>query len=249
MKLRGKIAVITGSGQGIGKATAIEFMREHAKIVLLDIDEKNSKEVEDHIIKQGGVAKFMKCDVTKKEQVKRCMDNVIKQFGRIDILVNCAGVLVQKPIVDMTERDWDEVINTNLKGTFTCTKMVAKHMIDNRRGKIIMVSSIAGKAGLINTSAFSSANGGLINLTKELTQELSPYNININVVSPGLVNTEFINDMISEPSSKKEMLKNIPLNIFGTPEDVANAALFLASKDSDFITGHNLVVDGGWKTH
>ncbi|MGM5480495.1 MAG: SDR family NAD(P)-dependent oxidoreductase [Nanobdellota archaeon] len=249
MKLRGKIAIITGAGQGIGKATAIEFMREHAKVILLDVDEEKTKDVQDHIIKRGGFAKFMKCDVAKKAQVKRCINTVIKQFGKIDILVNCAGVFIRKPLVDMTEKDWNEVIRINLSGTFTCTKAVASHMMDNRRGKIIMVSSIAGKAGLVNTSAFSSANGGIVNLTKELTQELSPYNININAVSPGLVNTTLINDMVHNLSSQKELLKNIPMGYFGTPEDIASAVLFLASKDSDFITGHNLVVDGGWKTH
>lgn len=249
MKLRSKVAIITGAGSGIGRAIAQEFAREHAKIILLDIDTKKTKEVEQQLIKQGADAEFIKCDVTKNDQIKKCIDKTIKKHKQIDILVNNAGIFNQEPITTITEKEWDKVINTNLKGTFLCTKNVAIHMMKKKKGKIIFVSSIAGKAGLINTSAFSSANGGLINLMKGLTLELSPYNININAVSPGIVVTKMMKEIIEQKETKQKLLENIPMKRFGASNEIADAVVFLASNDSDFITGHNLVVDGGWKTH
>ena len=249
MKLKDKVAIITGAGRGIGHAIALEFINEGAKVILLDVDTKKTKEVEAQIKHLKGDATFMKCDVTSQKQIMKCVKETLKKHQKIDILVNCAGLFNQKPITEITEKEWDSIITTNLKGTFLCTKSVANHMIDRRKGKIIMVSSIAGKAGLVNTSAFSSANGGIINLTKELTQELSPHNININAVSPGIITTTLMQDMLDDPKTKEDLLAKIPMNRFGTPEEIADSVVFLASSDSDFITGHNLVVDGGWKTH
>ncbi|MFT4304855.1 MAG: SDR family NAD(P)-dependent oxidoreductase [Candidatus Woesearchaeota archaeon] len=249
MKLRSKVAIITGAGKGIGKAIAIEFAREHAKLILLDIDSKSTKEVVEQIKHLGGEAVFMKCDVTKNKQVKTCLNKAIKKFKKIDILVNNAGIFVNDPLEKTKEKDWDQTIETNLKGTYLFIKNIAEHMKKNKKGKIINVSSIAGKAGLINTSAFSSANGGIINLTKVLTLELSPYKININAISPGIIATGLMDSLIEDKKIKKSLLENIPMNRFGNPEEIADSAVFLASNDSDFITGHNLVVDGGWKTH
>lgn len=249
MKLRGKIAIITGAGNGIGKATAIEFAREHAKLILLDINAKTTKEVAEQIKQQGGEAEYMKCDVTKKEQVKKCINKIIKKYERIDILVSNAGIFTQKPIHEMTEKEWNNIIDVNLKGAFLTIRSVAEHMKKNKKGKIITISSIAGKKGMINTSAFSAANGGIINLVKELTLELSPYKINVNSISPGIIATEMLTELMDDLEKRKEMLSNIPMKRIGTPEEVADAVVFLASTDSDFITGHNLVIDGGWTTH
>jgi len=249
MKLRGKTAIITGAGNGIGKAVAIEFAREHAKLVLLDIDPITTKEVVEQIQHMGGEAVFFKCDVTKKAQVEKCLAKAIAAYEKIDILVNNAGILVQKPLTEMTDALWDSVLTTNLKGAFLCSRGIAEHLKKNKKGKIITISSIAGKKGLINTSAFSAANGGIIALVKELTLELSPYKINVNAVSPGLIATDMLKDMLTKPKIKKELLSNIPMGRIGTPEEVADAVVFLASADADFITGHNLVIDGGWTTH
>ena len=249
MKLRSKIAIITGAGSGIGHAIAQEFAREHAKIILIDIDTKTTKQVAEQLKNQGAHAEFMKCDVTKNNQIKKCITKIINKHKKIDILVNNAGIFNNKPITQITEKEWDKIINTNLKGTFLFTKNVATHMIENKKGKIIIVSSIAGKAGLVNTSAYSSANGGLINLMKELTLELSPHNININAVSPGIVSTRFMQQILENEEQKQHLIKSIPMQRFGTPDEIADAVVFLSSNDSDFITGHNLVVDGGWKTH
>ena len=249
MKLRGKVAIITGAGTGIGRATAIEFAREHAKVILLDINQETTKEVAEQINHLGGEAIFFKCDVTKKAQVESCIKKTIKKFKKIDILVSNAGIFIQKPITEMSEKEWNNIINVNLKGTFICAKSVAKHMMKNKKGKIITISSIAGKRGLINTSAFTSANGGILNLVKELTLELSPYKINVNAVSPGIIATEMMKEMIDDKKTKKELIASIPMKRIGLPEEVADAVVFLASPDSDFITGHNLVIDGGWTTH
>ena len=248
MKLRGKIAIITGAGGGIGRAIAKEYAREHAKLILLDINQQ-TKELEEQIKKQGGEATFIKCDVTKEKQVKQAIQKTIKKHQKIDILVNNAGIFLQRPVHETKEKEWTQILDVNLKGAFLFIKNVAEHMKQNKKGKIINVASIAGKAGLINTSAYSAANGAIVNLTKVLTQELSPYKINVNTISPGIVATNLTKELIENPKTKKFLLASIPMKRFGTPEEIADSAVFLASNDSDFITGHNLVIDGGWKTH
>ncbi len=249
MKLRSRVAIITGAGGGIGRAIAIEYAREHARLVLLDVDSKATKELVTQIEHFGGEAIFIKCDVTKERQVKRSIKKVLDTFGKIDILVNNAGLFLKEPLERTSEAEWDSIINTNLKGAFFFTKHVAEHMRNVHYGKIITVSSIAGKAGLVNTSAFSAANGGIVNLTRVLTLELSPFKINVNAISPGMVVTKMMENVLQDDKLKESLVNSIPMRRFGTPEEIADAAVFLASGDSDFITGHNLVVDGGWKTH
>ena len=249
MKLKNKIAIVTGSRRGIGKSIALELAKEGAKVVVSDIDLKECQNVCDEIKKIGSDAIAIKCDVSKKSDVDAMIKKTIQKFKRIDILVNNAGVLLMKPFVQMTERDWDFILDINLKGVFLCTNAVAKQMLKQKSGKIISIASIAGEVGFMNISAYCASKAGIINLTRELAMELSPYNINVNVIAPGVIATKMTEDMLRDEKTKEVLLANTPLGRVGQPEEIGKAVVFLASSDSDFVTGHTLVVDGGWLAH
>jgi gluconate 5-dehydrogenase len=223
--------------------------KEGAKVVVSDIDLKECQSVCDEIKRLGSDAIAVKCDVSKKGDVDAMIEESIQRFQRIDILVNNAGVVLMKPFVEMTEKDWDFVLDINLKGVFLCTNAVAKQMIKQKSGKIISISSIAGEVGFMNTSAYCASKAGIINLTRELAMELSPYNINVNAIAPGVIATKMTEDMLKDKETKGSLLANTPLGRVGRPEEIGRAAVFLASDDSDFVTGHTLVVDGGWLAH
>lgn len=249
MKLKNKIAIVTGSRRGIGRSITLELAKEGAKVVVSDIDLKECQNVCDEIKKIGSDAIAVKCDVSKKRDVDAMVKKTIQKFKRIDILVNNAGVVLMKPFVQMTEKDWDFVLDINLKGVFLCTNAVAKQMVKQKGGKIISIASIAGEVGFMNTSAYCASKAGIINLTRELAMELSPHNINVNVVAPGVIATKMTEDMLKDKKTKEVLLANTPLGRVGNPEEIGKAVIFLASNDSNFITGHTLVVDGGWLTH
>ena len=249
MKLKNKVAIVTGSKRGIGKSIALELAKEGAKVVVSDIDLKECQSVCDEIKKIGSDAIAVKCDVSQKKDVDAMIKKSIQKFKKIDILVNNAGVFLTKPFIQMTEKDWDFVLDINLKGLFLCTNAVAKQMIKQKNGKIISIASIAGKVGFVNSSAYCASKAGIINLTRELAMELSPHNINVNAVAPGVIATKMTEDMLKDKNTKEVLLANIPLGRIGQPEEIGKAIVFLASDDSNFITGHTLVVDGGWLTH
>lgn len=249
MKLENKVAIVTGSGRGIGRATAIELAKEGAKVVVSDIDLKECRNVCNEIKRIGSDAIAVRCDVSQKRDVETMIKKSIQTFQRIDILVNNAGVFLMKPFVQMTEKDWNFVLDINLKGVFLCTNAVVKQMVKQKGGKIISITSIAGKVGFMNTSAYCASKAGIINLTRELAMELSPYNINVNAIAPGVIATKMIEDMLRDKKTKEGLLANTPLGRVGKPKEIGKAVVFLASSDSDFITGHTLVVDGGWLTH
>ncbi len=249
MKLKNKIAIVTGSRRGIGRSITLELAKEGAKVVVSDIDLKECQNVCDEIKKTGSDAIAVKCDVSKKRDVDAMVKKTIQKFKRIDILVNNAGVFLMKPFVQMTEKNWDFVLDINLKGVFLCANAVAKQMVKQKGGKIISIASIAGEVGFMNSSAYCASKAGIINLTKELAMELSPHNINVNVVAPGVIATKMTEDMLKDKKTKEVLLANTPLGRMGNPEEIGKAVIFLASNDSNFITGHTLVVDGGWLTH
>lgn len=249
MKLENKVAIVTGSGRGIGRATAIELAKEGAKVVVSDIDLKECRNVCDEIKKIGSDAIAVRCDVSQKRDVETMIKKSIQTFQRIDILVNNAGVFLMKPFVQMTEKDWNFVLDINLKGVFLCTNAVVKQMVKQKSGKIISITSIAGKVGFTNTSAYCASKAGIINLTRELAMELSPYNINVNAIAPGVIATKMTEDMLRDKKTREDLLANTPLGRVGKPKEIGKAVVFLASSDSDFITGHTLVVDGGWLAH
>ena len=240
---------MTGSGRGIGKSTALELAKEGAKVVVSDIDIKECQNVCDEIKKIGSDAIAVKCDISKKSDVDAMIKKTMQKFQKIDILINNAGVVLTKPFVEMTEKDWDFVLDINLKGVFLCTNAVVKQMIKQKSGKIISVASTAGEVGFMNTSAYCASKAGIINLTRELALELSPHNINVNAIAPGVIATKMTEDMLKDKKTKEVLLASTPLGRVGQPEEIGKAVVFLASDDSNFITGHTLVVDGGWLTH
>jgi len=249
MELRNKVAVITGAARGIGKAIAFEFAKEGAKVVLCDVDIDTCEIVCDQLKDLGYDALSIECDVSKKKEVISLVKKTMNKFQKIDILVNCASEDLVKPFFDMQEEEWDKIINTNLKGVFLTTLYVGKKMAEQKKGKIIFISSIAGKVGLAYTSSFSASNAGVINLTKELALELSEHKINVNTIISGVLPSDIMENILKDKITKKEFIQNIPLKRIGKAEDIAKAAVFLSSEKSNYITGHNLVVDGGWLCH
>lgn len=244
MRLKGRVAIITGGARGIGKAIALALVREGAKVAIVDFDKEGARALKDQIEKEQGQAIAIPCDVSKSSEVKAMVDEVKKAFNRIDILVNNAGIIRRGTIETVTEEDWDRVIEVNLKGTFNCSKAVVETMKQQRYGKIINVSSIAGKMGDITSApGYGPSKAGIDALTKTLARQLAPYGINVNAVAPHAIETEMSAQWSEE--RRKEIIASIPLGRLGKPEDVAEAVLFLASDNASFITGEILDVNGG----
>jgi 3-oxoacyl-[acyl-carrier protein] reductase len=244
MKFKDQVAIVTGAARGIGKAIALTFIREGAKLALIDVDQGSLETAKDGITKDREEVIAIPCNITKGAEVKAMVDQVHGQFGRIDILVNNAGIIRRGTIETVTEEDWDRVIEVNLKGTFNCCKAVAPIMKEQGYGKIVNVSSIAGKMGDITSApGYGSSKAGVDALTKTLARQLAPYGINVNAVSPHAIETEMSAQWSEE--RRREIIASIPLGRLGKPEDVAAAVLFLASKEASFITGEILDVNGG----
>lgn len=244
MKLKGRVSIVTGGVRGIGKAIALTLIREGVKVAIVDFDKRGAIALRDEIKKIGGEAIAIPCDISKSSEVKSMVDQVKKAFDRIDILVNNAGIIRRGTIETVTEEDWDRVIEVNLKGTFNCSKAVVETMKQQRYGKIVNVSSIAGKIGDITSApGYGPSKAGIDALTKTLARQLAPYGINVNAVSPHAIETEMSAQWAEE--RRKEIIASIPLGRLGKPEDVAEAVLFLASDEASFITGEILDVNGG----
>jgi len=255
MRLQNKVAVITGAGGYVGSATAIKLAEEGARVVVNDISLDKAEETVKNINKKGGKAIAVKADITNREEVKAMMDKAVKEFGKIDILVNVAGGPLgrAKRLLDLSDEDWRCVIDLNLTGSFNCIQAVAKYMMEQKYGKIVNTSSTA-KNGVpwfahLGQSNYSSAKAGLIGLTRSLAQELAPYNINVNCVIPGPIETPkskgLFQKLEEDPQVRVSPLRLIPLRRLAKPSDVANAILFLVSDEADYITGSFLYVSGG----
>ncbi len=257
MSLKGKVAIVTGSGRGIGRAISLRLAKEGANVIIADINIKEAIEVGKEIETSGYHALPIKMDVTSENQVNQMVHTTLDKFKKIDILVNNAGAVIVKPVVELTDKEWDMIIDVNLKGTFLCSKAVAKVMIDQRSGKIINISSTGGKTGNVFFVSYNAAKAGVIGFTRGLAKELAPYKINVNAVCPGIVGTKMW-DYLDEEVGKRmnlpkgEILKRnveeIPLGRIETPEDVAGVVVFLASTDADYITGQAINVSGGRTT-
>jgi NAD(P)-dependent dehydrogenase (short-subunit alcohol dehydrogenase family) len=245
--LVGKVAIVTGGGQGIGEAISIRFAQEGAKVVVSDINPKTAKKVALGIQGRDGEALAIQSDVSKSEDVRRLVKETLTRFGEIDILVNNAGVHKRTPFLDIPEKDWDWMLDINLKGSFLCSKMVAREMVKaKKRGKIVNIASIAAEAAIASQVHYSASKAGVYMLTKGMALELAPYGINVNSVGPGPIQTAILRYRLEDPKQLKLLIRNIPLGRVGQPADIADAVFFLAGPESDFITGHMLVVDGGW---
>ncbi len=248
-RLEGKVAIVTGSGRGIGAATAIRLASEGAKIAVVDLKEEFGMDTVNAIKAEGGEAIAVGCDVTNGEDVEKAAEKVKNYLGRIDILVNNAGVTRDNLAFKMSEEDWDIVLDTHLKGSFLFSRAVQKYMVEQRYGKIVNTSSLGaiGKRGQAN---YSSAKAGIKALTRTLAIELGPFNINVNCVAPGFIATDMtrataerrgitFEDMVNEAS------KRIPMRRVGVPEDVANVVAFLVSDESSYIAGECINIGGG----
>lgn len=246
MRLKDKVAIITGAGRGIGCATAKIFSREGAKVVVADLDFDTATCVAGEINSGGGDALAFKVDITGKNSAESLVAAVLEKYGQVDILVNNAGWDKVEPFMDSIEETWDKVIAINLRGAINCCRAVLPTMISRQYGKIVSVSSDAGRVGSSGEAVYSAAKGGILAFSKTLAREMARYSININCVAPGPTDTQLFAEMAAgNPKLAEVMAKKIPLRRLGHPNDIAYAVLFLASEEASFITGQTLSVNGG----
>lgn len=246
MRLENKVAIVTGAGSGIGAASAKLFAKEGAKVVVADWVEEGGNQTVAEIKTAGGEAVFVKCDVSKAAEIDTMISKCVETYGKLDILFNNAGVVSMGKIEATTEEDWQKVIDVDLKGVFLGCKRAIPEMEKQGRGKIISTASIAGLVGFDGIAAYCAAKGGVVNITRELALECAVKKINVNAIAPGVIETAMTKDILADPKQKEGMQAGTPYPRLGIPEDIAYAALYLASDESDFVTGHTLVVDGGW---
>ncbi len=247
MKLAGKIAVVTGSSRGVGRAVALGYAAEGANVVInYTSNEKAANEVVDRATAMGRKAIAVKADIATKEQVALLFDETLEAFGKVDILVNNAGFTRPALLVKMTEEQWDQVVDIHMKGAFLCAQAAANHMKEQQSGKIINVTSVAGLVGTVGQINYSAAKGGIISMTKSIARELARYTICANVISLGIVATDMTEKIRTDEKLRDIYMNRILLKRFAEPGDISPAFVFLASEDSNYITGQLLCVDGGY---
>lgn len=247
--LKGKVAIVTGARRGMGRAHALKLAQEGVKVVVSDISQEDCQEVVDEIEKAKGEGLALKCDVSKKEEVDKMVTETIKKFGKVDILVNNAGIAQFKPFLEMTEEEWDRTLAINLKGYFLCAQAAAKEMAKQKSGVIINIASVAmGQQGVgfPNLVHYCASKGGIVGMTEALALELASLGIRVNAISPGVIETPMINPIKKDPEQEKAVLGRIPMGRVGKPEEVSNLVLFLASDVSSYMTGSDVIIDGGW---
>ena len=244
MRLKDKIAIVTGAGQGIGRAIAFKLAQEGADVVIAEWNGDTGTQAAKEIEAIGRKSIAIAVDVADQKQVKEMVNQALGQWGRIDILVNNAGFDRGASLLKVKEEDWDAVLGVHLKGTLNCIQAVAPHMIENRYGKIVNTSSIWGRTGAIAEISYASAKAGIIGLTKSVAKELGRYQINVNVVLPGLILTPTIAKMAEKYQNM--IIEGTPLRRIGQPEEVAGVVAFLASDEASFMTGATVEVSGGW---
>lgn len=248
MKLKGKVTLITGAGAGNGRAMALGFSQEGAHLVLADIDLQAVQRVADEIgDREGQRVLPLRANVTSKQDVKLMVEQAVNAFGRIDILINNAGIRKFSTIVEMSEEEWDEHLDIDLKGPFLCTQAVAPVMIKQKQGKIINITSGAAELPLHAEAHYCAAKAGLKMLTQVAALELAPHNIHVNAIGPGIVeDTGMFKDIEANPERMEQLRNIIPLNRFCNPmRDLVPVAVFLASNDTDYMTGQSVYLEGG----
>ena len=249
MDLKGKVAIITGARRGMGRSHALALAKAGAKVVVADISLEDCQKMVKEIEKNKGEALAVKCDVAKKEEVDEIVKKAVEKFGKVDILVNNAGICQFKPFLDLTEEEWDRTLNINLKGYFLCAQAAAKEMVKQKSGVIINIASVAmGQVGvgIPNIVHYCASKGGVVGMTEALAVELAPYNIRVNAISPGMIETPMIDPIKKDPKVAEAMLDRVPMKRVGKSEEVSNLVLFLASDKSSYMTGSTVVIDGGW---
>ncbi|HVN67213.1 MAG TPA: 3-oxoacyl-[acyl-carrier-protein] reductase [Candidatus Sulfotelmatobacter sp.] len=243
MKLKDKVAFVTGSAQGIGKAVAMALAKEGANIVVSDINLELAAQTAKEIEALGVKTMAIKTNVADLADVESSVAEIVKTMGRIDILVNNAGITKDNLLIRMKKEEWNAVLGVNLTGVFNCTKVVSTLMMKQRYGKIVSIASIVGQMGNAGQANYAASKGGVIAFTKTVAKELASRNVTANAIAPGFIRTAMTDKLSDEV--KKKMLEQIPLGKLGTPEDIANAVLFLAGPEADYITGQVLAVNGG----
>ncbi|MCL6447339.1 MAG: glucose 1-dehydrogenase [Armatimonadetes bacterium] len=244
--LKGKIALVTGGSRGLGKAMALALAKAGADLAVAARTEPELKQTVGEISSLGRQAAAFRVDVASVPQIHRMIQEVVLKFGRLDILVNAAGMNIRKPVLDVTEGEWDLLLSVNLKSAFFAAQAAAKVMIPRGRGKIINVASLTSKIGLPNICMYGASKGGIAQMTRGMAVEWARYNINVNAIGPGYFKTAMTAPLFKNEETATQLKNRIPLGRTGIPEDLAGATVFLASEASDYITGQIIYVDGGW---
>lgn len=242
MRLKDRVAIVTGGGSGIGESTVLRFVDEGAKVTIVDIVPEGANRVAEAVKEKGGEAQVSIANICKKADVDEMVAATLERFGKVDILINNAGINRDSITKKMTEEQWDQVMDVNLKGTFLCSQAAAVPMMEQNYGRIVNTASI-GALGNIGQANYAASKAGVMGLTKTLALELARYNITVNCVSPGATKTPMTAAM--PPEFAEKLTKKIPLRRFAEPNELANAHLFLASEESSYITGQIIFVDGG----
>jgi NAD(P)-dependent dehydrogenase (short-subunit alcohol dehydrogenase family) len=247
MRLKDKVAIVTGASSGIGKGIAEMFVNEGAKVVFSDLNEEQGKKL---VEKHGEKALFVKCDVSKSEQVDQLIKATVEKFGRLDIMVNNAGIYENGNSTDATDDNWHRTIEINLSGAFYGIRAASKYMKDhNIQGSIINISSIAGSIGIRDAVAYCASKGGMTQMTRAVAIDLADYKIRVNNIAPGAIISAMTQDRLEDPGFKEWINSTTPLKYVGAPEDIAYGAVYLASDESRYVTGDTLYIDGGWTAH
>ena len=247
--VKNKVAIVTGARRGMGRTHALALAKAGAKVVVSDISQEDCQIVVKEIEKAGGEAIAIKCDVSKKEEVDNMVKATVDKWEKVDILINNAGVCQFKPFLELTEQEWDRTIDINLKGYFLCSQAAAKEMVRQKSGAIVNIASVAmGQVGVgfATLAHYSASKGGIVAMTETMAIELGPYNIRVNAIAPGTIETPMIDPIKQDPKAMEGILARVPLHRVGKPEEVSNLVLFLASDASSYMTGSTVVIDGGW---
>ncbi|MBA4392151.1 MAG: 2-deoxy-D-gluconate 3-dehydrogenase [Desulfobacca sp.] len=245
-ELQGKVALVTGASKGLGKALAAALAKAGADLALCARNPDDLQQAKVEIEVLGGRVEVFSMDVLRQASIQTAVALTLKTFGKIDILINNAGINIRKPVLDLQEEEWDQVLNTNLKGYFLVAQAVVPDMIKRQKGKVINMASILGTVGLENQAPYASSKGGVIQLTKVMALEWARHHINVNAIGPTYFETPLVASLRNDPERFRFINERTPMGRWGQPEELEGTIIFLASKASDFITGQTIFVDGGW---